>query len=85
MTTKQDICSKIEKIMPEAGRCGVDFSVEYDSSNHAWVVDLHQGRFHLKTFVEESEADNCLESDRCIPLGLQISQLKRNLDLYRES
>lgn len=85
MTSRKDICSKIEKIMPEAGRCGVDFNVEYDSRNHAWVVDLHQGRIHLKTFVEESEAENCLDGDRCIPLGLQIGQLKRNLDLYRQS
>jgi hypothetical protein len=85
MASKEDICRKIEKIMPEAGKCGRDFSVEYDSSNHAWVVDLHQGRVHLKTFVEDTEAENCLAGDRCIPLGLQIGQLKRNIDLYRTS
>ncbi|SHO48230.1 hypothetical protein [Desulfopila aestuarii] len=85
MALKEDICRKIEEIIPEAGRCGTDFSVEYDNRNHAWVVDLHQGRSHLKTFVEDTEAENCLTGDRCIPLGLQIGQLKRNIDLYRTS
>jgi len=85
MASKEDICHKIEEIIPGAGRCGRDFSVEYDSRNHAWVVDLHQGRIHLKTFVEDTEVENCLAGDRCIPLGLQIGQLKRNIKLYKTS
>lgn len=85
MATKNDICRKIEEIIPEAGKCGTDFSVEYDEANHAWSVDLHHGTIHLKTFVEDGEAESCLEGEQCIPLGLQIGQLKRNLDLYKQS
>lgn len=85
MASKDDICRKIEQIIPEAGRCGRDFRVEYDDTNHAWAVDLHQGDVHLKTFIEDSEAENCLDADKCIPLGLQIGQLKRNLELYHQS
>lgn len=85
MASKNDICRRIENIIPEAGKCGRDFSVEYDEQNRAWVVDLHEGDLHLRTFVEDVEATDCLERDHCIPLGLQIGQLKRNLDLYHES
>ncbi|BDD86455.1 hypothetical protein [Desulfofustis limnaeus] len=85
MASKNDICRKIESIMPEAGACDRDFTVEYDERNHAWSVDLHRGDIHLKTFVEENEAETCLNKDRCLPLGLQIGQLKRNLELYRQS
>lgn len=85
MRAKERICQKIEELIPEAGRCGRDFQVEYDVDNHAWTVLLCEGGLRLKTFVEDIEADSCLTADRCIPLGLQIGQLKRNLELYHQS
>lgn len=84
MASREDICRKIEKIMPEAGRCGIDFNVEYDKGNHCWAVDLQESGHHLKTFIEEFEAEDCLNKDRCIPVGVQIGQLKENLKLYHE-
>jgi len=54
---------------------------EFDKENKAWAVDLHQGSQHLKTFIEVSEADSCVEGKSCIPLGMQIAQLKQNFDL----
>jgi hypothetical protein len=79
--TKQDLCKKIEEVFPDAGICGVDFDVEYDESVKAWAVDLHHGNHHLRTFIEIDEANNCLEGKACIPLGMQIAQLKHNFDL----
>ncbi len=85
MLSKEQICRKIENVIPEAGKCGRDFSVMYDQDNHAWSVDLRQGKVHLKTFIEETEAESCLDKEKCIPLGLQVGQLKRNLKLYTQS
>ena len=85
MASKEDICRKIETIIPQAGKCGIDFLVEYDDTNHAWSVDLKDGRQHLRTFVDDGEAEDCLGKDRCIPLSLQIGQLKHNLELYHDS
>ena len=45
-------------------------------------LDFHQGRQHLRTFVEDNEADTCLEEDRCLSLGLQIGQLRTNFEKY---
>lgn len=85
MASKDDICRKIESVLPEAGRCGIDYSVEYDEQNRAWAVDLRKGEQHLTTYIEDAEATSCLENDKCIPLGLQIGQLKRNIDLLQKS
>ncbi len=81
MVTKQELCKKIEDVFPHAGVCGVDFDVEYDENSKAWAVDLHHGHRHLRTFIETEEADSCLTGKSCIPLGMQIAQLKRNFDL----
>jgi hypothetical protein len=81
MITKNELCKKIEEVFPDAGVCGVNIDVEYDEKIKAWAVELHHGHRHLRTFIETDEAHNCLEGKSCIPLGMQIAQLKRNFDL----
>lgn len=82
MVTKQELCRKIQELRPDMGVCGRDFDVEFDKKAKAWAVDFHQGRQHLRTFVEFDEADSCLGEDRCLPLALQIAQLKSNFEKY---
>ena len=79
--TKEELCKKIEEVFPDAGVCGVDIDVEYDENLKVWAVDLHHDNRHLKTFVETDEAGGCLEGKSCIPLGMQVAQLKHNFDL----
>jgi hypothetical protein len=81
MATKEELCKKIEQVFPRTGVCGIDFDVEYDKNAHAWTVDLHHENHHLRTFIETDEAKSCLEGKSCIPLGMQIAQLKHNFDL----
>lgn len=82
MITREALCKKIEAVYPEAGVCGVDFDVEYDSEVQAWAVALHHGNRQLKTYIEQDEASSCLEGKKCVPLTLQVAQLKRNLEKY---
>ena len=81
MGTKEQLCKKIEEVIPNAGVCGVDFDVEFDENAQAWAVDLHHGQHHLRTFIETEEASSCVEGKLCIPLGMQVAELKRNFDL----
>jgi hypothetical protein len=81
MVSKQELCKKIEDVFPDAGVCGVDIDVEYDETAKAWAVEMHHGHHHLRTFIETEEADSCLAGKLCIPLGMQVAQLKRNFDL----
>jgi hypothetical protein len=81
MITKQELCKKIEEVFPDIGVCGVDIDVEYDEEAKAWVVDLHHENHRLRTFIEADEAKSCMEGNICIPLGMQLAQLKRNFDL----
>ncbi len=79
---QDELCKKIEAIHPNMGVCGIDFNVDYDDKAEAWAVDYHQGRRHLRTFVDFNEADSCLEKEKCLPLALQIGQLRNNFEKY---
>ena len=80
MHTKEELCEKIKAVFPEIGACGINLMVDYDQQNKAWVVDLKKGEHELKTFLEESEAQQCMEGKQCVSLGLQIGQLRKNIE-----
>ena len=46
----------------------------------AWVVDLKKDEHELKTHLELQEADECMEGKQCVSLGMQIGQLRTNIE-----
>lgn len=80
MPTKEELCEKIKAVFPEIGACGINLMVDYDENNKAWVVDLKKDNHELKTFLEESEAQDCMEGKQCVSLGIQIGQLRQNIE-----
>jgi hypothetical protein len=74
------LCDKIKSIYPDIGECGIDVNVEYDETKKAWVVDLKKDEHELKTHLELQEADECMEGKQCVSLGMQIGQLKTNIE-----
>lgn len=80
MYDKKELCDKIKAIYPEIGECGIDIDVTYDTTQKAWVVDLHKAGHHrLKTYLESEDADTCMMGKKCIGLALQVSQLVANI------
>ena len=79
MYTQSQICEKIRSVYPDIGRCGVDLAVTYDKNNRAWEVHLKKGSRRLKTFLDDEDAQTCMEKENCLGLGLQIYQLKDNI------
>jgi hypothetical protein len=80
MPTKEELCEKIKAVFPEIGACGINLMVDYDENNKAWVVDLKKDNHELKTFLEDSEAQECMDGKQCVSLGIQIGQLRKNIE-----
>ncbi len=80
MYNKKELCEKIKGIYPDIGECGIDVDVEYDEKKKAWIVDLKKDNHELKTHLEPAEADQCMEGKQCVSLGLQVAQLKANIE-----
>ena len=84
MIDKNELCEKIRSIYPDIGECGIAVKVEYDETNNRWVVDLKQGERELKTFLEDGDAEKCLNGIQCVSLGVEIAQLKGNIERMPE-
>ncbi|MCG8552569.1 MAG: hypothetical protein MI799_19370 [Desulfobacterales bacterium] len=77
---KNELCKKIEQIYPDIGRCGIDINVSYDDDNDRWKVHLKKDNKSLDTFLEPGDAELCMEGRQCVSLGIEISQLKDNIE-----
>jgi hypothetical protein len=84
MTDRQALCEKIRELYPDIGQCGLDLDVVWDEAQKAWVVDLKKGRYELKTFLDETDADSCMLGKKCVSLGIEIAQLRGNIERMRE-
>ena len=80
MIDPKELCEKIRKIYPDVGECGIDVGAEYDEAQKAWVVHLKRGEKRLKTFLEDGDAEKCLLGQKCVGLGIEIAQLKGNVE-----
>lgn len=82
MYNRAELCEKIKSVFPDIGECGIDVKVDYDTKNNAYVVDLKKDNRELKTYLEPADADLCMEGKQCVGLGIQIAQLKGNIERY---
>ena len=80
MHEKETLCEKIRSIYPEIGKCGIDVEVEWSADKRAWIVDLKKGEHELTTHLEPEDADACVEGKECVSLGIQVAQLKTNIE-----
>ena len=81
MIDNNELCQKIRELYPDIGECGIDVDVAFDEANSRWKVDLKRGSRQLQTFLEEGDAELCLQDRQCVSLGIEISQLRNNIDL----
>ena len=80
MHDKNELCKKIKSIYPDIGECGIDIKVDYDETKKVWIVDLKKDNLKLKTHLEPEDADLCMIEKHCIGLGIQIAQLRSNIE-----
>lgn len=80
MYNKKELCDKIRELYPDIGECEIDVDVNYDEEQKAWTVKLKKDHMELKTFLEDQDAESCMEGKQCVSLGLEIAQLKANIE-----
>jgi hypothetical protein len=80
MYDKKALCDKIRELYPDVGECGIDVDVNYDKDQKSWTVKLKKDHIELKTFLEDEDANLCMEGKQCVSLGLEIAQLKDNIE-----
>jgi hypothetical protein len=69
MHSKKELCRKITELYPDIGECGIDVDADYDKKKKVWIINL-----------KIPDADDCMEGRQCTALGLEIAQLRKNIE-----
>jgi hypothetical protein len=85
MIDKHELCEKIRHLYPDVGECGIDVDADYDPAQKSWVVRLEKGSFKLKTYLEDGDAETCMLGRKCIGLGIEIAQLRANIERLKDA
>jgi hypothetical protein len=80
MFDQKKLCAKIRSLYPDIGECGIDLDIEYDKQQRSWVVYLKKGHRKLKTFLEDGDAEKCMQGIQCVSLGIEIAQLRADIE-----
>jgi hypothetical protein len=83
MDDKEELCRKLTEMYPEIEECGMDVDFYFDGEKNAWVVDLVKDAHEFIHYLDAPEANDCLEGNKCTSLGLEIAQLKKNIEEKR--
>ena len=76
MLDKNLLCKKIQEIYPDIGECGIDVWADFDDEQKRWTVHLKKDDHELKTYLEEGDAEKCMNGVQCVSLGIEVAQLK---------
>ena len=79
MYTRNQVCEKITSMYPDIGACGAELDVSFDEVNKSWLIHLKKGDHELDHRLEFVDVDDCLDEKQCVSLGLEISQLLKNV------
>jgi len=85
MIDRKTLCDKIRQLYPDIGQCGIDVDVEFDQAQKSWVVHLKKNKQTLKTFLEDGDAEKCMLGQKCVGLGIEIAQLRANVERLKEA
>jgi len=80
MIDKKELCQKITELYPDIGACGIDVDAFYSTAKNTWIVELKKDEHILRHHLEKHDAKDCIDGKQCTSLGLEISQLKKNIE-----
>ena len=74
MYDKAELCNKIHEIYPQIGECDIDLKVTWDEDRNAWAVDFKKGVHRIRHYLEDKDAEQCIDRKQCVSLGIEFGQ-----------
>ncbi len=69
---------KILDMYPEIAKMGVVSTLTFDEEKGTYVLKLKKDGHELSTYIDQPDANKCMDGMECIALGIQIRQFLEN-------
>ena len=77
--TKEDLKEKLIEMYPEITTYELALELEFDGTKNAWVLTFKKNNKERHAFLDKGDADQCIEGNACIYLGILIAQYIKDL------
>lgn len=69
---------KILEMYPEIREKEIALSLNFSDEKNAFVVKLKKDGHELDTYLDKSDADECMNGVKCVHLGVKVAEFIKN-------
>lgn len=74
------VTATIHKFHPEIKQNNLDLNVNYDEAEDRYLIKLSKSGETVGAYLDQKDADDCLEGKKCVNLAVQVTQLIADLE-----
>ncbi len=78
--TKVALEDKILEMYPEIRQHGISASIDFDENKNTYILKFIKGSHELETYLDKSDADECMDGVRCVHLGVKLGEFIKNFE-----
>lgn len=71
---------KIVEMYPEIARHGISVGLDFNEDNDTYVIKFKKDSHGLLTYLEKEDANECMDGNKCIHLGIKITEFINNFN-----
>lgn len=71
---------KIAEMYPDIEKHKVKLSVTFSGEKNAYRLTFKRGKDELVTYLDRSDADDCMNNIRCMHLGIKVDLFVSNFE-----
>lgn len=71
---------KILDMYPEIRKHDIAVSLYFSEEKKAYVVQFKKDKHELETYIDKSDADECMDGLKCVHLGVHLGEFIKNFE-----
>ena len=71
---------KIVEMYPEISQHGISIALDLNEDKGSYVIKLKKDTHELSTYLEIEDAKECMDGNKCVHLGLKITEFINNFN-----
>ncbi|MBL7048118.1 MAG: hypothetical protein ISR96_01135 [Nitrospira sp.] len=70
---------RIFEMYPDLIKTGVSVGLDFSDEKKAYRITLKSERQELDTYIDQKDADECMDGKKCLHLGVKIGEFMDNV------
>lgn len=78
--TNVALINKIREMYPEVQQHHISFGIDYSDDKSAYVIKFTKEHHELTTYLDKTDADECMDGVKCVHLGVKLGEFIKNFE-----